>query len=104
MLEWTNSDSGVSSWMSAVTVGQNIQKPAATSDSHRVQLPDLHAMEQREYGNGDDDESPSGVENHYDMAAVFAIDDHAGERHQQHRRKRLQEERAIPGTSRCRWL
>ena len=47
-------------------------------------------MEDHQQRDGEHQQPARRVQPHHQVATVFAIDDHAGERHQQHRRDRLQ--------------
>ncbi len=57
---------------------------------HHVELPDLDLMAQCERGHDEDDDKTARIEQHDEPAAVFTVDDDAGERQHQDRGDRRQ--------------
>ena len=68
------------------------EHPEAGGDQgiHQIELPDLDAMPKREDGHRDDDRGAHSVEPHDQAAAIFAVNNHAGEGKHQHGRNGLQ--------------
>src|SRR5579864_2833993 len=58
------------------------EHPEASGDEsvHQVELPDLDAMSKREDGHANDNDSAHSVKPHDQAAAIFTINDDAGER------------------------
>src|SRR5581483_6803079 len=71
---------------------------------HGVQMPDLRLSAQREGGDSENNDGARGVEEHYQAAAVFPVDDHAGERQHEHGRQRLQHDKGAERGFRARGL
>ena len=51
---------------------------------HQIELPDLHAMLKGEDAHGHNDDGAHGIEPHDEAAAIFAVDNDAGEGKHQH--------------------
>ncbi len=62
------------------------EHPEAGGDEriHQVELPDLHAMLEREDSHGHDDRGAHAIEPHDQDAAIFPVNEDAGERKHQH--------------------
>ena len=62
------------------------EHPEAGGDEgvHQIQLPDLHAMLKGEDGHDHNDHGAHGIQPHDQAAAVFAVDDDAGEGKHEH--------------------
>src|SRR6202034_3924132 len=71
---------------------------------HQVKLPDLHTMFERENSHGDDDRGAHTVEPHDQDAAVFTINEDAGEGKHQHGGDGLQNGKGAEGHFRVRGL
>jgi hypothetical protein len=64
---------------------------------HQVELPDLHAMPEREDGHRHNDHGAHGVEPHHQPPAVFAVNDNAGEGQHEHGGNGLQNNQRAQG-------
>ena len=62
------------------------EHPEAGGDEsvHQIELPELHAMPKCENGHGHDDDGTHGIEPHDQAAAIFTVDQDAGEREHEH--------------------
>src|ERR1700722_20546159 len=57
------------------------EHPEAGGDErvHQIKFPDFYPVLEGEDGDGGDDDGANGVEEHDQTAAIFAVDDDAGE-------------------------
>ena len=80
------------------------EHPEARGDEsiHQVKLPDLHTMPKREDAHAQNDDGTQRIEPHDQTAAIFAVNNDAGEGKHQHGGNRLQNGEGAEGHFRMR--